>query len=594
MLSKRVNGKFRLLVAAGIFGLAFWAGCGSTSKKSPANQGLAKPALKLPLLPISKDWRFTTDPEKQGERKQYFKTNFDDSDWTVLKEYDFWSGDYTGVGWYRQTINPPADIADKKHLYLLFGAVDEEAFVYINGEYAFERSVKSTGQGSEVLWNQPFLHDVKGLIRPGQPNVIVVKVHNIARAGGIWQPVYLFPTDEEWTAQAIFVENFWKEHRVLQADGKGGFVVHPARYQFVPRFGEVKVVPLGLAIMDNGEILLMGVARTGVGPSVYGETVQAFSSDGGATWSDFEAVGYGPCCGLTWLGGGSLFRAGDDIEEGPGLYFSHDYGRTWTERVPPPKAPNGMSWGNEGNVLVDYDADGRALLLGWTCAHRSENVEGMSRGSLSSSFVCWSRDGGRTWGDYSYPEQWNWTDTLEGQTWERSCSEGAMVRAANGWIVVAKRMETPPRFLKYHYDSFQGTGVSISKDNGKTWTPIRHVFEPGRHHANLIRLPNDDLVLTAVRRLDTRDGKLASYRLGCDALVSHDNGLTWKEDQMYILDDWPHIHHKDLGAVTWLETGDMWYGCACGHQSSISVGDGSVLTVYGHYIYGGVMIRWRP
>jgi hypothetical protein len=169
-----------------------------------ANQGLAKPALKLPLLPISKDWRFTTDPEKQGERKQYFKTNFDDSPWTVLKEYDFWSGDYTGVGWYRQTINPPADIADKKHLYLLFGAVDEEAFVYINDEYAFERSVKSTGQDSDVLWNQPFLHDVIGLIRPGEPNVIVVKVHNTAMAGGIWKPVYLFPTDEEWTAQAIF------------------------------------------------------------------------------------------------------------------------------------------------------------------------------------------------------------------------------------------------------------------------------------------------------------------------------------------------------------------------------------------------------
>lgn len=159
--------------------------------------------LKLALLPISKEWRFTTDPEKQGEGKQYFKTDFDDFNWTVLKEYDFWPGEYTGVGWYRQTIKPPADIVGKKHLYLFFGSVDEEAFVYINGKYAFERSVKSTGQGIEVLWNQPFLHDVKGLIRTGEPNVIAVKVHNASHAGGIWQPVYLFPTDEEWTAQAI-------------------------------------------------------------------------------------------------------------------------------------------------------------------------------------------------------------------------------------------------------------------------------------------------------------------------------------------------------------------------------------------------------
>ena len=165
---------------------------------------LAPPTGKLSLLPIGKEWRFATDPEKQGEGKQYFKADFDDSNWTVLKEYDFWPGQYTGVCWYRQTINPPADIAGKKHLYLLFGSVDEEAFVYINGEYAFERSVKSSGQGPEVLWNQPFLHDVKGLIRPGRSNVIAVKVHNTALAGGIWRPVYLFPTDEEWTAQAIF------------------------------------------------------------------------------------------------------------------------------------------------------------------------------------------------------------------------------------------------------------------------------------------------------------------------------------------------------------------------------------------------------
>ena len=171
-----------------------------------ANQGLPKPALKLPLLPISKEWRFTTDPENQGEAQRYFEVDFDDSRWTVLKDYDFWPGEYTGVGWFRQTINPPADVADQKHLYLFFGAVDEEAFVYINGEYAFERSAKSTGQTPQVLWNQPFLYDVKGLIRPGEPNVIAVRVHNTALAGGIWQPVYLFPTDEEWTAQEIFDE----------------------------------------------------------------------------------------------------------------------------------------------------------------------------------------------------------------------------------------------------------------------------------------------------------------------------------------------------------------------------------------------------
>jgi len=171
---------------------------------------LTKKTVKLPLFPFNDEWKFTTDPDKQGDAKQYYKSDYNDSKWiTLMDNIGFgWTSqafpDYTGIGWYRQTINPPADIASKKHLYMFFGAVDEEAFVYINGEYAFERSFKSTGLPPEVVWNQPFLQDVKGLIKPGQPNTIAVKVNNTANAGGIWQPVYLFSTDEEWTAQAIF------------------------------------------------------------------------------------------------------------------------------------------------------------------------------------------------------------------------------------------------------------------------------------------------------------------------------------------------------------------------------------------------------
>ena len=388
----------------------------------------------------------------------------------------------------------------------------------------------------------------------------------------------------------------WKEHHVLQGDGRGGFVVHPAEYQFVPRFGEFKVLPFGLSAMDNGEILLMGAARTGKGPSAYGEMVATISADGGATWSAYETVGYGAAVRLTYLGGGTLCRHGDGptAAAAPGLYFSHDYGRTWPEKVPLPQTPSGKIWSSEGNGLVDRDARGRATLVGWTSGHRPDDVDDKPWGSWPScAFVCWSHDGGRTFENYSYPEAWKWTDTFAGQTWERSCSDGALVRAANGWIVAAKRMDVPARYIDYHYDSFTGTGVSISRDEGKTWSPIRHVLEAGRHHANLHCLANGDLVLSAVRRLDIRGDRLASYRLGCDALVSHDHGLSWNADRMYILDDWPHLHHRDLGAVTW-ETGDMWYGCASGHLASVCLGDGSLITTYGHYAYGGALIKWRP
>ena len=57
----------------------------------------------------------------------------------------------------------------------------------------------------------------------------------------------------------------------------------------------------------------------------------------------------------------------------------------------------------------------------------------------------------------------------------------------------------------------------------------------------------------------------------------HDETLSWAE----------------VGAVIG-ENGEMWYGCACGHLSPLSLEDGWILTAYGHYTYRGALIRWRP
>ena len=98
-------------------------------------------------------------------------------------------GNYQGHGWYRTTFTVPAAWKGKT-LRLLFAAVDEQAWVYVNGKLVREHSEKSEGKSVNDLWEEPFTADVppEGL-NYGQANVLVVRVNNSIANGGIWRPV---------------------------------------------------------------------------------------------------------------------------------------------------------------------------------------------------------------------------------------------------------------------------------------------------------------------------------------------------------------------------------------------------------------------
>jgi hypothetical protein len=179
--------------------------------------------------------------------------------------------------------------------------------------------------------------------------------------------------------------------------------------------------------------------------------------------------------------------------------------------------------------------------------------------------------------------------TYNGQVYQRGVSEGSIVRAANNDLVAALRTDMPPRFFVGGGpwdDSLEGTGVSISHDNGATWSPVNVLFEAGRHHANLQRLSNNDLLMTMIVRDDIRtpgSSGLDSHRRGCDALISHDNGLTWNLDQRITLDEFDY-HNPSY-----------WVDGQCGHLASTVLADGSVLTAYGNYRIGpAVLVKWNP
>jgi len=141
-----------------------------------------------PILDINKDWRFRTDPENVGVRRQWFKVGLDTGDWKPIGVGKFWDEQigtqYTGAAWYRVVVNVPASVKGRK-LFLAFGAVDEEAQVWVNGRQAGKH-----GKGQD-LWNERFLIPVDKLIVAGRINVLAVRVYNSVLAGGIWKPVRL-------------------------------------------------------------------------------------------------------------------------------------------------------------------------------------------------------------------------------------------------------------------------------------------------------------------------------------------------------------------------------------------------------------------
>ena len=371
----------------------------------------------------------------------------------------------------------------------------------------------------------------------------------------------------------------WKPHDIRKGDGKGGWIWQKGELQFLhARYGKT-IMPFGLTKMDNGELVLVATWDEG-----HRRIVLLFSKDNGDTWSDWHLVpiGHGRPMMLAALGGGRL-----TCVTGGRRYMSGDYGRTFRveDWVKMPLAPNGSPIAQEGNAMVDYDADGSASLIMELGHNGGPPGKGKWPITPSHPFIRTSTDAGKTWATRPGPEQWRWTDTHNGKTYQRGVCEGSLTRAKNGWIVAAVRTDMPAEFFHTGHDHWEGTAVSISKDDGKTWSPLDVINRLGRMHPHLVTRPNGDVVMGYILRQDLRDdGSFASYGRGCEAIISRDNGQTWDKEHKYVLDAWPHVDPLQGP-----------YTLVCGHTASVALDDGRIITCYGHYLSkGAVMIRWKP
>ena len=124
----------------------------------------------MPLPPI---WQFHLDPEDVGVKEKWFAADLPDGQWTRLSTYDWegWEkqGQTQGVdfAWYRLRINVPAAIQEQKHVYLFFNCVDEQTWVWLNGQSVGEHTLASeglVGSQSELrnrFWTEPFAFEIK-------------------------------------------------------------------------------------------------------------------------------------------------------------------------------------------------------------------------------------------------------------------------------------------------------------------------------------------------------------------------------------------------------------------------------------------------
>lgn len=154
------------------------------SAAQAAVAGYCALAMEQPL-PLE-GWKFRMDSDEVGQQEEWFRAGLDDSKWADIAVGRFWNdfGYGVGAGWYRLNWTTPAQAAGDRQL-LHFGAADERAWVWVNGQYAGNHDLGTAG------WDKPFEIDVTKFLKWGQPNQITVRVTNEAMAGGLHKPVTL-------------------------------------------------------------------------------------------------------------------------------------------------------------------------------------------------------------------------------------------------------------------------------------------------------------------------------------------------------------------------------------------------------------------
>ena len=361
----------------------------------------------------------------------------------------------------------------------------------------------------------------------------------------------------------------WHEHEVRQQNGRDPQIRLPAQFQIVTEsWHRVVAVPSMIDMPEKDRLLMV------VGCDYPHRAFVLTSDDHGANWTEPRPASVDKdrkpstsmAVGLAYLGKGKALFYADRVR-----WFSRDYGVTWGDTVPIATNADGGRWSMWDPPLVDLDPKtGEFIRLAETGYEQS--------GTDSQAFIRFSTDEGQTWTKSIKVPQWH------------GVNEVALLRAGNGDLVAGCRTDVPDR-IKETLDHYEGLGVSVSKDDGHTWSTVKILYDHGRHHPSLVLMPDGDIVMTYVVRLGYVDSKEGFRQFGVEALVSHDHGRTWDLDHKYILHSW----------VGDIKGENAWWPSSQATSSTL-LADGSIITVFGtgYRIRSDVqaprdvgLVRWR-
>ncbi len=139
------------------------------------------PLAGCETLDIAKEWKFATDPQDVGLRERWFAPSYNDSQWTIIDCGRPWEQqgfpDYDGIAWYRKEVLIPGGWAGQP-LYIIFGGVDDEYDLFVNGEKVGHWGSREEGSVHESVTYT----DISRYVKYGDENLITLRVDD----WGVW------------------------------------------------------------------------------------------------------------------------------------------------------------------------------------------------------------------------------------------------------------------------------------------------------------------------------------------------------------------------------------------------------------------------